>query len=142
MKDRYDVIKDDGTSTIYTKKAIDKKFQLTGAVLLPFSGIYYYKIRLIDVQHGYIHFGLLSDLNELEPSSYSSQNCINYFGGNGSINDKSNGVYVGKPLKNNDMMIVLINTDLKRIFFIMSGKVIGEADFKTIQKNKGYVPYM
>lgn len=50
---------------------------------------------------------------------------MNYFGGNGSLNDKGNGVFIGKQLQNGDIVTVLVNMDDKKIIFILRGHVLG-----------------
>ena len=100
-----------------TKIAVDKKYQLIGEAL-PEAGKCYFRLKLISVPHGYLHFGIVNTSNELEQSSYMSQNSINYFGGNGSLNDKGNGIFIGKQLQNLDVITIMVDNDLRKIKFI------------------------
>jgi hypothetical protein len=50
----------------------------------------------VHIPHGYIHIGIISGNIALNQSSYDNVESINYFGGNGSLNNKGNGSYIGK----------------------------------------------
>ena len=75
-------------------------------------------------------------------SSHDNNSCVNYFGGNGSINDKGNGIFIGKQLDIKDVISVLVDVDLKKVLFILRGQVLGEVSVKGLDFSKGLYPYL
>ena len=130
-----------GRSYTVTKKAVDKQYQLVGEAI-PDQGKFYFRIKLCSVPHGYLHLGVLGKEAELEQSSVTADNCINYFGGNGSLNERGNGQLVGKQLHQNDVVTVLIDMDKLFIRFLLRSHVLAEASLKELDLEKGIVPYI
>jgi len=94
------------------------------------------------VPNGYIHLGVVSADMIDQVSSHDSRNGVNYFGGNGSVNDKGNGIFIGKQLKDGDVVSVLVDSDLKKVLFILRGQVLSEVSLKGLSLDKGLLPYL
>jgi hypothetical protein len=58
------------------------------------------------------------------------------------MNDKGNGVFVGKQLKDRDVVSVVVDIDCRKAMFLMRRHVIGEVSLKGFDMEKGVFPYV
>jgi hypothetical protein len=66
-------------------------------------------IKNISVPNNYIHVGIITEERLEEQSSHLDENCINYWGGNGCVNKKGDGRYIGREFKSGEIMTVVID---------------------------------
>jgi hypothetical protein len=71
-----------------------------------------------------------------------SRNCINYFGGNGSVNDCGNGVFVGKQLQDGDTIVVHLDFDARKVRFLLRGQQLAVVGLHEGEFKEGVLPYV
>lgn len=108
---------------------------------LPAQGKSYFQVKLVSVPHGYLHVGVVSAAAAKEQSSHVSRNCVNYFGGNGSVNDCGNGIFVGKQLQDGDTMVVYVDADARKVQFLVRGQLLAGVGLHE-EMREGLLPYV